>query len=234
MTNEKELASLEEKLGIKFKNSELLTQSMVHRSYLNENPKFHLDNNERLEFLGDAVLEIVVTEYLFNNFDNPEGDLTNWRASLVNSKMLSKIAVDIGLEEYLYLSRGEAKDNNSKARQYILADAMEALIGAIYLDLGMKIVENFIKKNVLIHLPNILKNKLYLDPKSRFQELAQDRRGITPSYKVLSTKGPDHNKKFTVGLYLESELISKGEGTSKQEAQVSAAEDALQLEEWQD
>ncbi|MFH1029820.1 MAG: ribonuclease III [bacterium] len=234
MNHEKDSSRLEEKLGIKFKNKDLLRQSLVHRSYLNENPKFSLDNNERLEFLGDAVLEIVVTEYLFNNFNNPEGELTNWRASLVNSKMLSKIATDIGLEEFLYLSRGEAKDKNSKARQYILADAIEALIGAIYLDRGIKISENFIKKNVLIHLPNILKHKLYLDPKSRFQELAQDRKGITPSYKVLTTEGPDHNKNFTVGLYLEDEFIAKGEGTSKQEAQVNAAESALQLEEWQE
>ncbi|MFH1030513.1 MAG: ribonuclease III [bacterium] len=234
MNSEKNISGLEEKIGIKFKEPNLLKQSMVHRSYLNENPKCHLDNNERLEFLGDAVLEIVVTEYLFNNFNNPEGELTNWRASLVNSKMLSKIATDLGIEEYLYLSRGEAKDKNSKARQYILADAIEALIGAVYLDRGIRSAENFIKKNILIHLPNILKHKLYLDPKSRFQELAQERKGITPTYKVMSTKGPDHNKKFTVGLYLEDEFISEGEGTSKQEAQVSAAEAALRLEEWQE
>lgn len=234
MSDEKNFSLLEEKIGVKFKNLDLLKQSMAHRSYLNENSHFHLDNNERLEFLGDAVLEIAVTEYLFNNFDNQEGELTNWRASLVNSKMLSKIASDLKLEQHLYLSRGEAKDRNTKARQYILADAMEALIGAIYLDRGMRAADNFIKKHILIHLPNILKNKLYWDPKSRFQELAQERRGITPSYKVLLTKGPDHNKKFTVGLYLENEMISKGEGTSKQEAQVNAAESALQLEEWQE
>lgn len=225
---------LEAKIGISFKDPALLKQAMVHRSYLNENVKFNLESNERLEFLGDAVLEIIVTEYLYRNYTNPEGELTNWRASLVNSKMLSSIAKGLGLEKFLFLSRGEAKDKNSKARQYILADAMEALIGAIYLDQGMKIAKKFIENNILINLPLILKNKLYLDPKSRFQELAQERRGITPSYGVLSTKGPDHNKKFEVGLYLGDELIAKGEGTSKQEAQVQAAENALRLEEWKD
>ncbi|MFC1612883.1 ribonuclease III [Patescibacteria group bacterium] len=230
----KDFSKLEKKIGIKFNNIDLLRQALVHRSYLNENPKFILDNNERLEFLGDAVLEIVVTEYLYKNYNNPEGELTNWRASLVNSKMLAKTAGKIKLEEFLFLSRGESKDNNIKARQYILADSFEALIGSIYLDSGLEVAKKFIVKKILINLPNILKNKLYLDPKSRFQELAQDRKGITPSYKVLSTKGPDHNKKFEVGLYLEKELICSGIGTSKQEAQVQAAEKALELEEWQE
>lgn len=230
----RDFLKLEKQIRVNFNNLELLKQSMVHRSYLNENPEFNLDNNERLEFLGDAVLEIVATEYLYNNFSNPEGELTNWRASLVNSKMLSKIAQKIGIEEFLYLSRGEAKDENSKARQCILADALEALIGAIYLDQGISAAKKFITQHILVHLSCILKEKLHLDPKSRFQELAQERRGITPSYKVLSTKGPDHNKKFEVGLFLEDELISCGKGSSKQEAQVQAAEKALEMNEWQE
>lgn len=230
---EKEILKLEEKLDLKFRNVNLLKQALVHRSYLNENPRFNLENNERLEFLGDAVLEIVVTEYLYKNYNNPEGELTNWRASLVNSKMLAFISRELEIENFLFLSKGEENDKDSKARQYILADAMEAVIGSIYLDQGLKAASKFIQDNILIKLPVILKNKLYLDPKSSFQELAQETRGITPSYRVLATNGPDHNKKFEVGLYLNDELIATGEGTSKQEAQVQAAEKALELEEWQ-
>lgn len=232
--SEKDFSKLEKILGVKFKNIKLLKQSMVHRSYLNEIRDFSLDNNERLEFLGDAILELIVTEYLYNNYDNPEGELTNWRASLVNSKILSSIASDLDLEEYLFLSKGESKDKNSKARQYILADAMEALIGALYLDGGVLMAGKVIKKFILSKLSNILENKLYLDPKSRFQELSQEKAGITPSYKIIATKGPDHNKIFEVGLYLDEKLIERGEGMSKQEAQVNAAGKALELEEWQD
>lgn len=230
----KDFSKLEKKIGIKFKDKDLLKQSMVHRSYLNENSKNSSESNERLEFLGDAVLEIVVTDYLYKNYNNPEGELTNWRASLVNSKMLAKVAEKVGLEEFLFLSRGESRDRKTKARQYILADAMEALIGSIYLDQGLKASDKFIKEHILINLKGILKYKLYLDPKSKFQELAQERRSITPSYKVMSTQGPDHNKKFKIGLYLENELISEGEGYSKQEAQEQAAEKALKFKEWQE
>ncbi len=232
--SEKDFSKLEKRLGVKFKNIKLLKQAMVHRSYLNEIKNFSLDNNERLEFLGDAVLELIVTEHLYNNYDNPEGELTNWRAALVNSKILASIASDLDIEEFLYLSKGEAKDKNSKARQYILADAMEAVIGSLYLDGGVSMASKVIKKYILSKLSNILENKLYLDPKSRFQELSQERVGITPLYKIIATKGPDHNKIFEVGLYLEDKLIERGEGMSKQEAQVNAAEKALELEEWQD
>lgn len=229
----KDFLKLEKRIGIMFKNKDLLTQSMVHRSYLNEHPDFHLYHNERLEFLGDAVLEIVVTEYLFNHYpETPEGDLTNWRASLVNAKMLSKIAYDLGLEDYLYLSKGELKDSNSKARQYILANAIEALIGSIYLDQGIIASRKFIKNEILIKLNNILENKLYMDPKSKFQEKAQEIYSITPHYKVLSEKGPDHNKIFEVGLYLGEELIAKGKDSSKQEAQVDAASKGLVKKKW--
>jgi len=228
-----DLKQLEKSVGVKFKDINLLRQSMVHRSYLNENPDFGLPHNERLEFLGDAVLEIIVTEYLFIKFpETPEGDLTNWRASLVNSKMLSLVAQEIKLEGHLYLSRGEAKDNNSKARQYILANAVEALIGAIYLDRGIKKSSEFVYSKIISKLENILENELYLDPKSKFQEKAQSLHKTTPHYKVLSETGPDHEKVFEVGLYLSDELVCRGQGSSKQEAQVDAAGKGLKKKKW--
>lgn len=229
----KDFSKLEKLIGVKFVKPDLLKQSVVHRSYLNEHPNFSLHHNERLEFLGDAVLEIVVTEYLFNNFpDTPEGDLTNWRASLVNSKMLAEIADDIKLDDFLYLSRGESKDKESKARQFILANAVEALIGAIYLDRGIKSATKFILEKIVVKLNNILTNKLYLDPKSKFQEKAQEFYKVTPYYKVLSEIGPDHAKTFEVGLYLDDKLIAKGKGTSKQEAQVDAADKGIKKKKW--
>jgi len=227
------LKNLEKIINVKFNNIDLLQQALVHRSFINEHPDFRVGHNERLEFLGDAVLEIIVTEYLFINFpDKPEGDLTNWRASLVNSKMLYQVAKNLNFEEYLLLSRGESKDKDSKARQYILADSVEAIIGAIYLDQGLESAKKFIFKNVVTSLDDIIKNKTYLDPKSRFQEVAQEIVGVTPNYKVLKEEGPDHAKKFTVGLFLEEELISVGEGFSKQEAQTDAAEKGLQAKNW--
>lgn len=227
------LSKLEEAIGTVFQNKGLLQQAITHRSYLNEHPDFKVGHNERLEFLGDAVLEIIVTEYLFVNFPNtPEGDLTNWRASLVNAKMLYVVADNLGVENYLLLSKGEAKDKNTKARQYILANSIEAIIGAIYLDQGIKIAQNFIIKNIVSQLDEILKNQTYLDPKSRFQELAQEKEGITPIYKTIKEEGPDHEKLFTVGLYLGEELISEGDGLSKQEAQVKAAEAGLKKKGW--
>ncbi len=230
MDNFKKLAK---RLEIKFKDFNLLKQSLTHRSYLNEHPEFPYGHNERLEFLGDAVLEIVVTEYLYHKFpQTPEGDLTNWRASLVNAKMLYIVAEELGIEEYLYLSKGEAKDKNKKSRQYILANAVEAIIGAIYLDQGLVVVKKFIKNYILSKLDSILASKSYLDPKSRFQEKAQEEKGVTPHYKILKEEGPDHDKIFTVGLYLDNQLISKGKGSSKQEAQVAAAGDALRLFNW--
>lgn len=228
----KNFSALEGVLGVTFNDINILRSALVHRSYLNENPGFELQHNERLEFLGDAVLELVVTEYLYQNYPNPEGELTNWRASLVNSNMLSKIAKDIDLEKYLYLSRGETKDANSKARNYILANAFEAVIGAIYLDQAMPAAQRFITNTVLQELPNILQNQLYVDPKSRFQEVAQEKMKVTPSYRVLKETGPDHAKKFQVGVYLNDELIATSTGTSKQEAQVKAAERALKKQGW--
>lgn len=229
----KDFSKLEALMDVKFKNLDLLKQAVVHRSYLNEHPDFELHHNERLEFLGDAVLEIIVTETLFHDFtETPEGDLTNWRASLVNFRMLASIANELGVDKYLYLSKGESKDKNSKARQIILANAMEAIIGAIYLDQGIRPAKKFVKAFIVSKLDNILTNQLYLDPKSKFQEKAQEVYGVTPHYKVLSESGPDHAKDFVVGLYLNNELIAQGQGTSKQEAQVAAAAEGLINKDW--
>lgn len=223
--------NLAKKLGIKFNDPELLQQAVTHRSYLNEHRGYKLDHNERLEFLGDAVLELVVTEYLYANYPNPEGELTNWRAALVNGEMLAKISKKLGVEEFLLMSRGEAKDTG-RARQYLLANAFEAITGAIYLDQGYEVAKDFILKNVVVHLPEIIEKKLYMDPKSRFQEEAQEKVGITPSYRVLEETGPDHDKKFIVGVFLDSEMVAKGDGPSKQEAQRKAAEKGLEVKGW--
>lgn len=227
----KEISKLEEKLGLKFNNPNLLQQAFVHRSFLNENPDFGLEHNERLEFLGDAVLELVATRHLYANYPNPEGELTNWRAALVNAKKLAEIAEAIGLNDFLMLSRGEAKDTG-RARQYILANTMEALIGAIFLDQGIEKAGEFIAKNILSHLPEILNAGAYRDAKSLFQEEAQERVGITPSYEVLKEWGPDHAKHFNIGVYLDEELVAEGEGVSKQDAQQKAAEAALKVKNW--
>lgn len=226
------LSNLEKKLGTTFENQDILRQAMVHRSYLNEHKDFELGHNERLEFLGDAVLELIITELLFNAYGNPEGELTNWRAALVNAKMLSDIAKEIGIEPFLYLSRGEAQEAGTKARDYILANAMEAIIGAVYIDQGYRGAKKIVSKWVWSKIDAVLEQGLWMDPKSRFQEAAQERVGVTPTYKVLEERGPDHAKHFSIGVYLSRELIATGAGTSKQEAQVSAAEAALQAKAW--
>lgn len=225
---------LAKKLEVEFHELDLLRQALTHRSYLNEHREYKLDHNERLEFLGDAVLELVVTEHLYKNYSNPEGEMTNWRAALVNGEMLAKISRELGVEEFLLMSRGEAKDTG-RARQYLLANAFEAIIGAIYLDqkeAGYAVCQNFILRHVIGRLPEIIEKKLYLDAKSRFQEEAQEKVGLTPGYRVLEESGPDHDKKFIVGAYLGEELVAKGEGLSKQEAQRNAAEKALEAKKW--
>ena len=227
----KDFSKLEKALNIKFKNKDLLTQAFLHRSYLNENPKFPLDHNERMEFLGDAVLELAVTEYLYKKYKNPEGELTAWRAALVNADTLSEFAKKLDFNDYLLLSRGEAKDTG-KARNYILANTFEAFIGAIYLDQGYKKAQGFIEKNLMEELPEILKKGLFRDAKSRFQEEAQERVGITPSYKVMREWGPDHAKCFVIGVFLGEELVAEGEGSSKQEAEVEAARNGLKIKGW--
>jgi len=227
-----DFSKLEKKLDISFKKKDLLIQAFVHRSYLNENPDFYLFHNERLEFLGDAVIELVVTEYLFKkNPEKSEGELTNWRAALVNAKMLSEMAEELDFNEFLLLSKGESKELG-KARQYILANTFEAFIGAIYLDRGYKACQKFIGKHLLKELPRILKEGLFKDAKSLFQEEAQERVGITPTYKVLEDWGPDHEKHFIIGVFLNKELVTKGEGFSKQEAELEAAKHALMVKGW--
>ncbi len=224
----KDFEPFEKKLGLKFKNKDLLTQAFAHRSYLNENPSFHLEHNERLEFLGDAVLELVVTDHLYRDYpEKTEGDLTNWRAALVNAKMLTRVAEELGFNDFLLLSRGETKELG-KARQYILANSFEALIGSIYLDSGYEPADKFIKKYLMAHLPDIIKNQLYKDAKSQFQEEVQEKEGITPTYKVVKEWGPDHAKKFIVGVFLEDKKVAEGEGSSKQEAEEDAARHALE------
>lgn len=218
--------------NLKLKNPELLKQAFIHRSYLNEHPEIKLDHNERLEFLGDAVLELVVTEFLFAKYPaRPEGELTAFRAALVNTESLSQVASGLGLGEQLLLSKGEAKDNG-RARQAILADTFEAVIGALYLDAGYETAKNFIAEHLLLKIDDIVAKNLWQDSKSAFQEQAQAKRDTTPTYQVLSAVGPDHSKTFTVGLYLGEELIAEGVGPSKQSAEQEAARVGLEKLGW--
>ena len=225
------ILELESKIGVKFSDKDLILSALTHRSYLNENPSWPLEHNERLEFLGDAVLELVVTDHLYKNYPDPEGELTNWRAAIVNAVILSKICVKFDLNDYILLSRGEAKDTG-RARQFILANTIEALIGAIYLDQGYAVAEKFIGEFIIVELPAIIEQKAYRDPKSRLQEEAQEKIGVTPTYEVLKESGPDHARNFEVGVYLGSELAGQGSGLSKQDAQQRAAEDALKKKGW--
>lgn len=222
----KNLKELEKIIQVSFKNPALLEGVFIHRSYLNEHPDFKLGNNERLEFLGDAVIELAVTDYLYQNFPNPEGELTNLRSSIVKGLMLGRIAKELKLGDYLFLSRGEQK-SGGRTREIILANTFEALVGAIYLDQGYGQANVFIKDFLLIHLQDIIDRQLYRDPKSSLQEWAQANKGITPRYQVIEESGPDHDKHFSVGVYLDEELLSRGEGASKQKAQEQAAKDAL-------
>jgi ribonuclease-3 len=212
--------------GFQPKDVSLYISAFTHRSYLNEHRGFELPHNERLEFLGDAVLELVATEHLYKTYDYPEGELTNFRSSLVNYKMLAVIAQRLGLGNHLLMSRGEAKDTG-RARQVILANTIEALIGALYLDLGYEAAQKFISKEILVELPAIISGGTYVDPKSKLQEIIQDRHGVTPTYGVISESGPDHNKVFVVASYMGDTELGRGEGPSKQEGEISAAENAL-------
>lgn len=221
----KDLSKIEEKIGVKFTDKKLLLTAFVHRSFLNENKSFK-EHNERLEFLGDAVLELVVTEFLYKNYKNPEGDLTNWRSALVKTESISELGKNLGYEEYLLMSRGEAT-SSGRARQLILANCFEAVTGAIYLDQGYEAARKFLVEHLLSTLPKIIEEKLYIDPKSHFQELAQEKEGVTPKYDVISEEGPDHDKKFTVAVKICDKEWGRGNGTSKQLAQQAAAQDAL-------
>lgn len=222
-----DLEKLENILGFEFKNKELLKEALTHRSYVNEHSNWPVPNNERLEYLGDAVLELAVTEYLYAKYPNfQEGKMTSLRAALVNHIILSKIAKEISLQKFILLSRGEAKDTG-RAREVILANAIEALFGAVYLDRGYEIARDFIDKIVLVKLPEVMEKGLERDSKSLLQEIVQEKMRITPSYRVLEEKGPDHQKEFLVGVLFGDELIEKGRGNSKQEGEYRASENAL-------
>ena len=224
----------EKKTKIVFKDKNLLKQAFIHRSYINENPSTGLSHNERLEFLGDAVLELVVTDFLYKKYPGyTEGELTALRSSLVNAIIVSETAVKVGMNDFLLLSKGEAKDNG-KARQYILANTFEAYVGAAYLDQGYGVVEKFIAKYLLPEIEEIVSKKLWRDAKSLVQEKAQEFVNVTPAYKVLHETGPDHDKHFTVGITFGGELIAEGKGKSKQEAEQKAAEAALKAKDWMD
>ena len=232
MTAERDFDSFEKKLELTFKDKALLKQAFVHRSYINENKSNDLSHNERLEFLGDAVLELIATDYLFKKYqDKPEGELTAYRSALVNSVTLSKVAAELGINDFLFLSHGESKDTG-RARQYIMADAIEALIGAIYIDQGYDIAKMFIEKNILFLIDDIVSQKSWLDAKSFLQETAQEKVGSTPLYKTLRENGPDHDKHFTVGVFLGNDMAGTGEGKSKQEAEQDAARKALEDKGW--
>ena len=214
------------KLGFEFTNLELLITALTHRSYVNEHKNSVQYHNERLEFLGDAVLELAVTEYLFNNFSEPEGILTSWRAALVRTESIGDAGDKLGYEPLLRMSRGE-KHGSDRARQQILANAFEALIGSIYIDQGYEKARNFILENILSQLEEILDEGSWRDPKSYVQEIIQRDEGVTPVYKVLEEEGPDHDKHFKVGLFIDQKKVATGEGSSKQRAQQEAAKKAI-------
>lgn len=223
-----------EKMKIEFNDLSLLKRACTHRSYLNENRGAGLEHNERLEFLGDAVLELVVTSFLYKKYpEKNEGDLTSYRSALVNTHSLSKVALHLGVDEYLLLSKGESKDTG-RARSIIHADSIEAIIGAVYLDKGYDAAANFISEQLLeiIDIDEIVEKKLWLDAKSRFQEKAQELTGLTPSYKTMKETGPDHNKSFTLGVFIGDVQVALGTGLSKQEAEQKAAEKALEVKGW--
>src|ERR1035437_4362508 len=222
----------EKKTNIYFNDKKLLEQAFIHRSFINESSGSKLSHNERLEFLGDAVLELIVTDYLYNKYpDRDEGSLTAYRSSLVNAIIVGEVALNLGMNEYLLLSKGEAKDIG-KARGYILANTYEAYVGAVYLDRGYGVAKDFIAKTLFNKIDGIVAKKLWRDPKSLVQEKSQEYLNVTPSYKVLNETGPDHDKHFTIGIFFGDELIAEGKGHSKQEGEQSAAHKALEIKEW--
>lgn len=221
----RDLTEFMKTLGVTYNDQSFLETALTHRSYLNENKSIK-EHNERLEFLGDAVLELVVTEYLYKNYSNPEGELTNWRSALVKTETISDVSRELGVETFLLMSKGESK-SFGRSRQLLLANAFEAIAGSIYLDQGYDAVKAFITRNLLKRLDYIIKERLYVDPKSEFQELVQEHEGITPRYDVISEEGPDHNKKFLVGVFVGDTKWGEGAGASKQTAQQAAAINAV-------
>jgi ribonuclease III len=228
----KDFSAFEKKTGFAFNDKNLLKQAFTHRSYINEHPGDASGHNERLEFLGDAVLELATTEFLYAKYpENPEGELTAFRAALVNTQSIAATATELGMNDFLLLSKGEAKDEG-RARLYILANTFEAFIGSLYLDQGFEAAKTFID-NSLFHKANeIVEKGLWQDAKSRFQELAQEKTSITPTYELLNETGPDHDKQFVVGVFLGDEKVAKGTGRSKQEAEQDAANNALEEKDW--
>ncbi|MCC6198859.1 ribonuclease III [Candidatus Nomurabacteria bacterium] len=228
----KDFTPFEQVLGITFQNKKLLEHAFIHRSYINENPKSGLEHNERLEFLGDAVLELVVTDYLFGTYPtSPEGELTAYRSAIVNAVIIAEVAQVLGMNDYLLLSKGEAKDTG-RARSTILANTYESFVGALYLDQGYEPCKEFIYRTLLPRLEEIIAKKAWKDAKSLVQEEAQERLGVTPSYKVLAEVGPDHDKWFTIGIFFGEDKIAEGKGRSKQEGQQLAAKAALDFKGW--
>jgi ribonuclease-3 len=227
-----DFSALATRLGHSFNTLDLLVEALTHRSYLNEHRDYAGSHNERLEFLGDAVLELAATDFLSKKFPaKPEGELTAYRAALVNTVSLAESSQALGINEFLLLSKGESKDTG-RARDVILADAFEAIIGAVYLDQGFSAAEAFIAKNLYGKIDGVIAKRSYQDAKSRFQEIAQEKRGTTPRYDTLSEVGPDHAKLFTVGVFIGEEEIARGEGQSKQEAEQAAAEAGLKAMQW--
>lgn len=225
-----DLNTIEKDLKLKFENKDLLKTAFIHRSFLNEHPEEKLPHNERLEFLGDAVLGIIVSRHLYDSYPgHPEGDLTNFRSSLVNAKTLAKASSSLNLGDFLFLSKGEEATGGRK-RQYILANTLEALIGAIFVDRGLEEAAKFVQKHLLVYLSEIIEKKLYKDFKSQLQEKAQEDLGITPTYKLLGEEGPDHAKIFRIGVQIGKNKAAEGQGNSKQEAEQEAAKKAL--EKW--
>jgi ribonuclease III len=227
-----DFSKFEERAGVKFKDERLLRQAFTHRSYINENRDSGLEHNERLEFLGDAVLELVITDYLYDKMkDSDEGELTSLRSALVNADTCARVATELGANDFLLLSKGESKDMG-RARQYILANTLEALIGAVYVDQGYEIAKGFILNHVTPIMEEILKAGSWIDAKSLFQEKAQEFKGHTPAYKTVKESGPDHDKHFTVRVSVGEEVYGEGEGKSKQDAEQAAAKNALEKQGW--
>ncbi len=227
----KEIKEFEKKIGLEFKNKDLIDLAFTHRSYLNENRDKVKEHNERIEFLGDAVLELVVTEMLYNKFPGmKEGEMTTIRSALVNTDSLSKQASKLGMEDYLKMSKGEKA--SEKGRWHILANTFESVIGAIYLDFGYESSKKFLEINLFPYLSEVLENNLHRDPKSYFQEKAQEKNGVTPEYKTVEEVGPEHDKEYIAAAYIGKEFVAKGKGSSKKNAEIDAAANALKIKNW--
>lgn len=228
----KDFSIFEKNVEVNFTDKKILERAFIHRSYINENPRLGLEHNERYEFLGDAVVELVVTDFLFDKYkDYAEGQLTAYRSALVNAVIMGEVAQRLGMNDFLLLSKGETKDTG-RARQTILANTYEAFVGALYLDQGYEECKKFIAATLFPELQTIISKNTWKDPKSQVQEIAQERVGVTPSYTVLSENGPDHDKHFTIAIFFGDKKIAEGKGKSKQEAQQAAAQNALDVKGW--